>query len=74
MKLIKKIGLLLWLSGLIMYIPPVMNSLTLHFGPTIGHYSGVVSFAVGWSLLGAGLAFSAGWKYQRERIQKELDG
>jgi dipeptide/tripeptide permease len=72
MKAIKKLGYLLSLLGLIMYLPPVVEWLTLHFGETIGHFSGIVSFAVGWAVLGASFAFSAGFKYQHERIKKKI--
>jgi uncharacterized membrane protein (DUF485 family) len=72
MKVIKKLGYLLSLLGLIMFLPPVMELLTLHFGVTIGHFVGIVSFAIGWALLGAQLAFSAGFKYQNECIKKKL--
>ncbi|MEJ2657736.1 MAG: hypothetical protein P8012_11160, partial [Desulfobacterales bacterium] len=62
MKRVKKLGFSLSLVGLIMYIPPVMKSVTLLFGETIARFGGVVSFAVGWAILGAALAFSAGFK------------
>jgi hypothetical protein len=39
-------------------------------GDTIGSCGGLVSFAIGWALLGACLAYSAGIKFQRARIQK----
>lgn len=72
MKLIKRLSLSLCLMGLIMYLPQVADVLTLHFGTAIGHYSGIVSFAMGWSLFGAGLAFSAGQYRQHKRIEKEV--
>lgn len=72
MKAIKRLGYSLSLVGFIMYLPPVMELLTLHFGETIGHLTGVVSFVIGWAILGAHLAFSAGFKYQQERIKKKL--
>ncbi|MGA8179632.1 MAG: hypothetical protein WB792_06205 [Desulfobacterales bacterium] len=72
MKVVKKLGYLLSLVGFIMYLPPMMELLTLHFGETIGHFSGIVSFAIGWAILGAHLAFSAGFKYQHERIKKKI--
>jgi hypothetical protein len=71
MKVIKKLGYLLLLIGFIMYLPPVMEILTLHFGETIGHFSGIVSFAVGWGILGAHLAFSAGFNHELEHIKKK---
>ncbi len=70
MKVIKKLGYLLSLVGVIMYLPPVMGFLKLHFGENIGHLSGIVSFAIGWAILGAHFAFSAGYKYQHERLQR----
>ena len=72
MKVFKRLGYLLALIGLIMYLPPVMEFLTLHFGEKIGRFSGLVSFAIGWGILGACLAFSAGFKFQHERIKKKL--
>jgi hypothetical protein len=71
MKLIKRLSLPLCMIGLIMFLPPVANLLTLHFGVIVGRYTGIVSFALGWSLLGAGLAFSAG-KYRPRASQKEI--
>jgi len=70
MKLMKKLGILLCLLGLIMFLPPVANWLTLHLGDTVGHFSGMVSFVTGWAILGAVLAFSTGLKYQYKRIRK----
>lgn len=67
---VKKLGLFFCLFGLMLYLPPAKNWLTLHIGQTIAQFSGLVSFIVGWSVLGAGLAFSAGAKYQRARIKK----
>jgi hypothetical protein len=71
MNLWKKLSLLLCLVGLIMYLPPVAHWLTLHFGHNIGQLTGIVSFAIGWALLGAGLAFSAG-RYRLSSSQKEI--
>jgi hypothetical protein len=70
MKFLKKLGLLLCLLGLVMHVPQVVNWLTLYFGDTMGSCGGLVSFAIGWALLGACLAYSAGIKFQRARIQK----
>lgn len=72
MKVIKRLGYSLSLVGFIMYLPPVMEWLTMYFGETIGRLSGIVSFVIGWALLGAHLAFSAGFKYQHERINKKV--
>ena len=72
MKVIKNLGYFLSLVGFIMCLPPVVEFLALHFGETIGHFSGTVFFVTGWAILGARLAFSAGSKYQHERIKKEL--
>lgn len=70
MKLLKRLSFSLCMIGLIMFLPPVADMLTLHFGAAVGHYSGIVSFASGWSLLGAGLAFSAG-QYRHKRVQQK---
>ena len=70
MKIIKKIGLLLSILGLMMYIPPLMKYLTLCFGGTVGRFGGIVSFIIGWSLFGAVMVFSAGMNYQQRRIKK----
>jgi hypothetical protein len=72
MKVINKLGYFLSLVGFIMYLPPVMQWLTLHFGETIGRFSGIVSFVIGWAILGAHLAFSAGFKYQHQRVNKKV--
>jgi hypothetical protein len=72
MKVIKRLGYSLSLVGFIMYLPPMMELLTLHFGETIGRLTGVVSFVAGWAILGAHLAYSAGFNHQRERIKKNL--
>ena len=69
MKIIKRSGLLMFLLGLIMYLPPVAGWLTLQLGETAGNSLGTVLVVAGWSLLGAALAFSAGTRYQRRRIQ-----
>lgn len=71
-KLLKKLGITLCLSGLALHLPPVMRWLTLYLGDTIGRFGGIVCFALGWSILGAMLAFSAGIKYQHVRVQKQI--
>jgi hypothetical protein len=70
MAYVKKLSLLLCLFGLVLYLPPAKDWLSLHIGQTVGRFSGLVSFIMGWSALGAGLAFSAGDKYQCARIKK----
>jgi hypothetical protein len=70
MAIVKKLSISLCLLGLILHLPPAKDWLTLHIGQTVGQFSGLVSFTMGWSIMGAGLAFSAGAKYQRSRIRR----
>lgn len=70
MKIVKCIGILLAFLGLVLYLPPVTNSVAMFFGEPIGRFAGMVSFTAGWAVLGASLAFSAGFKYQFTRIRK----
>lgn len=71
MAYIKKLSLMLCFFGLLLYLPPAKDWLTLYIGESVGRFSGLVAFISGWSILGAGLAFSAGAKYQRARINKK---
>jgi hypothetical protein len=71
MAYVRKLSLVVCLFGLILYLPSAKDWLTLHFGQTAGQFSGLVSFIVGWSVLGAGMAFSAGAKFQRSRVKKK---
>jgi hypothetical protein len=70
MAYVKKLSLMLCCFGLLLYLPPAKDWLTLHISETVGQLSGLVAFIMGWSVFGAGLAFSAGAKYQRARIRK----
>ena len=70
MALSKKLSFVFCLLGLILYLPPARNWLTIYLGETIGLFSGMVVFIMGWSVLGAGLAFSAGSRHQRRCIEK----
>jgi len=71
MAFMKKLSLWFCLFGLMLYLPPAKDWLTLHVGKAAGQFSGLVAFIMGWSILGAGVAFSAGAKYQRARAKKE---
>ena len=69
MKLSQRMGLLLSVLGMILYTPAPTKWLALLFGDTIGQFTGMVSFALGWAVFGACLAFSAGKHYARTRIK-----
>lgn len=69
MHLWKGIGLAFFVSGLICYYTPVTNWLTLHFGNSVGRFSGIVFSVVGWAIIGATLAFCAGIRYQQSRTK-----
>ncbi len=70
MRLLKIIGLALFVLGLVGFYPPVTHWLTLYCGHAVGQYSGMVSCVVGWAVIGSSLAFSAGFRYQKSRIEK----
>jgi len=70
MKLMRKLGLFLCLLGLIMHVPQVVEWVTLYLSDAVGSVGGLVAFAMGWALLGADLAYSAGIKFQRTRLEK----
>ncbi len=72
MELAKKIGYLLSILGIILFFPPISHQLTARFGQP-GYLSGPVTFAVGWGLLAAYLAFQSGLVYrQRETLGDDL--
>lgn len=72
MRLLKIIGLALFVLGLVGFYPPVTHWLTLHFGHAIAQYSGIVSCVVGWAIIGSSLAFSAGFRYQQNQAEKSI--
>jgi hypothetical protein len=69
MKLAVFLGFPLSFLGLVLYFPPLVRWLTLMYGE-VGRLGGVVTFAVGWSLLLAYLAFNLGMENYR-RSQSE---
>ena len=72
MKILKRLGLILSILGVITHVAPLNNWITMQLGETMAGICGNVAFAVGWSILGAGLAFSAGISFQRERIKRKI--
>lgn len=65
MKLLRRIGFLLTLVGLVLYSPPVSKVLVAAWGKA-GELQGVILFAIGWSLLLADLVFHLGKQSQRD--------
>ena len=65
MKLLRRIGFLLTLVGLVLYSPPVSKALVAALGKA-GELQGVILFAIGWSLLLADLVFHLGKQSQRD--------
>jgi hypothetical protein len=69
MRFLKIIGMVLFVTGLAGFYPPATHWLTFHFGHAAAQYGGLVSCVVGWAVLGASLAFSAGFRYQQSRVE-----
>ncbi|MGA7876755.1 MAG: hypothetical protein WCA08_13925 [Desulfoferrobacter sp.] len=68
MKLLRRIGFLLTLVGLVLYSPPVSKVLIAAWGK-IGEIQGVIIFAIGWALLLADLVFHLGKQSQSDPEQ-----
>ena len=68
---LKKLGILIAAIGVFIIITSFLNGQPVEQGGRIGSISGLVAFAIGWALLGASLAFSAGFKYQQKKLEEE---
>lgn len=71
MRFIRILGISVALIGLIIHFVPLASGQTIQQGSTIGSNGGLIAFAAGWALLGASLAFSAGFKYQQKKLEDE---
>ena len=68
---LRKLGILIAAIGVLIHFTPFVNGQTVEQGSNLGSISGLVAFAIGWALLGASLAFSAGFKYQQKKLEEE---
>ena len=71
MRVLSKLGILIAVCGLIIHFAPSVSGQPVQEGSDIGSFSGLIIFAIGWALLGATLAFSAGFKHQQQKLEEE---